>query len=61
MSALQFTAVTEEDQDGCFAHCPELQGCYTCGDTPEEALLNLLDAIRLHSEDRLATGELELH
>jgi len=52
-----FTVVVEKDQDGYFAVCPDLQGCYTQGDTHEEALANIHDAIRLHIEDRLEAGE----
>jgi predicted RNase H-like HicB family nuclease len=32
-------------------------GCYTSGDTFEEARNNIADTIRLHVEDRLANGE----
>ena len=39
------------------ASCPTLQGCYTQGDTYEEALANIREAIELHIEDRLACGE----
>jgi len=53
----RFTAVIEKDQDGYFAVCPDLQGCYAQGDTYEEALENIRDAVRLHVEDRLASGE----
>jgi predicted RNase H-like HicB family nuclease len=60
MTTYHFAAVIEKDQDGYYAFCPELQGCYTSGDTYEEARANLADAIRLHVEDRLAAGE-ELH
>ena len=49
--------VIEKDDDGYFAFCPDLQGCYTQGETYEEALANLEDAIRLHLEDRVASGE----
>jgi predicted RNase H-like HicB family nuclease len=34
-----------------------LQGCYSQGDTYEETLENIRDAIRLHVEDRLESGE----
>ena len=34
-----------------------LQSCYTQGDTYEEALENIQDAIKLHLEDRLAEQE----
>ena len=53
----RFAAILEKDSDGFFASCPELQGCYSQGDTYEKALTNLMDAVRLHVEDRLAVGE----
>lgn len=40
MSAYRFSVIIEKDQDGYFASCPELQGCYTQGSTYEEALEN---------------------
>ena len=49
--------VIEKDVAGYFAFCPELQGCYTQGDSYEEALGNIKDAIRLHLEDRIKDGE----
>jgi predicted RNase H-like HicB family nuclease len=49
--------VIEKNGKGYFAYCPSLQGCYTQGDTYEEALENIEDAVRLHIEDRLACGE----
>ncbi|WP_342832973.1 type II toxin-antitoxin system HicB family antitoxin [Candidatus Hadarchaeum sp.] len=57
MALYRFTVVIERDADGYYAFCPELQGCYTQGKTYEEALENIKDAIRLHVEDRLASGE----
>jgi predicted RNase H-like HicB family nuclease len=57
MSAYKFSVVIEKDIDGYFAFCPELQGCYTQGDTYEEVLENIKDAIRLHIEDRIENGE----
>lgn len=47
----------EKDADGYFAFCPQLQGCYSQGDSYEEAMENIKDAIRLHVEDRVANGE----
>ncbi len=47
-----FPVVIEKDEDGYFAYCPTLQGCYTQGDTYEEALTNIRDAIQLHLPDR---------
>lgn len=57
MGKYRFSVVIEKDQDGYFAFCPELQGCYTQGESYEEVLENVRDAIRLHIEDRLACGE----
>ena len=57
MSAYKFSVVIEKDSDGYFASCPELQGCYSQGDTYEEVLENIKDATRLHIEDRIESGE----
>lgn len=57
MKEYRFSVVVEKDKDGYYAFCPELQGCYTQGDSYEEALANIDDAIRLHIADRLASGE----
>jgi predicted RNase H-like HicB family nuclease len=57
MKTYHFAAVIEKDEDGYYAFCPDLQGCYTSGTTFEEAHAKLTDAIRLHVEDRLAHGE----
>jgi predicted RNase H-like HicB family nuclease len=57
MKHLFFPIVVESDTDGYFVSCPALQGCYSQGDTYEEAVQNIKDAIRLHVEDRLADGE----
>jgi len=57
MRSYRFSVVIERDREGYFAFCPELQGCYTQGDTYEEVLENIRDAIRLHVIDRLENGE----
>ena len=57
MRTYRFAAVIEKDKNGYYAFCPDLQGCYTSGDTFEEARNNIADAIRLHIKDRLANGE----
>ena len=56
MKTYRFAAVIEQDAEGYFAFCPELQGCYTSGETFEQVRANIVDAIRLHLEDRLAAG-----
>jgi predicted RNase H-like HicB family nuclease len=57
MQHLTLPVIVECDQDGYFVTCPGLQGCYSQGETYEEAITNIKDAIRLHVEDRLADGE----
>ena len=57
MKNLTLPIIIESDSDGHFVSCPALQGCYSQGDTYEEALENIKDAIRLHVEDRIANGE----
>ncbi|MHB1260246.1 MAG: type II toxin-antitoxin system HicB family antitoxin [Thermoplasmatota archaeon] len=53
----RLSVVLEKDAGGYFAYCPQLQGCFTQGDTYETALANIQDAIRLHIEDRKERGE----
>jgi len=57
MQSITLPIVVEGDSDGYFGSCPTLQGCYSQGETYEEAVANIKDAIRLHIEDRLADGE----
>lgn len=57
MQRYQFPIVIEGDEDGYYAYCPSLQGCYTQGDTYEEVFANIKDAIQLHVEDRRAAKE----
>lgn len=57
MSHYRFSVIIEKDKEGYFAFCPELQGCYTQGDTYEQVSENMKDAIRLHVEDRKEAGE----
>ena len=57
MKQYDFPVVIEQDENGYFAFCPELQGCYSQGDTYEETLNNIKDAINLHLQDRIAEKE----
>ena len=57
MKQYDFSIVIEQDQDGYFAMCPELQGCYSQGDTYEEVIINIKDAITLHLQDKLEEKE----
>jgi predicted RNase H-like HicB family nuclease len=57
MHNFRFSVVIEKDEDGYTAFCPELQGCYSQGETYEEVLDNIRDAIRLHVDDHIESGE----
>ncbi len=57
MGGYRFAIIIEKDGDGYFAYCPELQGCYSQGETFEEVIENIKDAIKLHIEDRIANNE----
>ena len=57
MLKYKFAVVIEKDEDGYFAFCPELDGCFTQGNTYGKVVYNIKDAIKLHIEDRLADNE----
>jgi predicted RNase H-like HicB family nuclease len=57
MRQLTFPVVIGADAEGNFVSCPALQGCYSQGDTYEEAVTNIKDAIRLHLDDRIADDD----
>lgn len=48
--------LSEEDGGGYFATVPELPGCMSDGETPREALENVLDAIACWIEAAEDTG-----
>ncbi|VVB84754.1 HicB_like antitoxin of bacterial toxin-antitoxin system [uncultured archaeon] len=42
--------VIEKDDYGYYAYCPELEGCQTQGDSPDEVMANIKEAIELYLE-----------
>ncbi len=48
---MQVNAIIEHDKDGFFAYVPSLKGCVSQGDSLEEALKNIKEAIELYLED----------
>ena len=42
--------IIEKDECGYYAYCPELEGCQTQGDSLEEVLSNIKEAIGLYLE-----------
>ena len=51
---MKFRVVVEyDDQAGSYAvYCPELPGCASAGDTEEEAVANMREAVALYLEPR---------
>ncbi len=42
--------VIEKDEHGYYAYCPELEGCQSQGDSLEEIMANIKEAIELYLE-----------
>jgi len=46
----KISIIIEKDTDGYYAYCPELQGCFSQGDSFEEVNENIKEAIQLYLE-----------
>lgn len=58
MAALDFKVFLERDaEDGGYVVCPFIPGCYSQGETVEEALANIREAIELCVEEMADKGE----
>ena len=59
MQVYDFKVLLEPDEQtgGYVVSCPSLPGCYTQGDTVDEALANIKEAILLCLEDMLAQNQ----
>lgn len=42
--------VIEKDEYGYYAFCPELRGCHSQGDSIDDVLINIKEAIELYLE-----------
>ena len=55
---MKFRIVIEQDEDGKFvASCPTLPGCWSQGDSREDARRNIADAIEGHLESLRKNGD----
>lgn len=53
--AKNFPVIIEQDEDGKFiVTCPVFEGCYSQGDTFEDAMNNIREAIELCLEENAA-------
>jgi predicted RNase H-like HicB family nuclease len=58
MQSRHFTVILEHESDGGYhAFCPALKGCHTQGETIDETLANIREAVELYVEDLKASGE----
>jgi predicted RNase H-like HicB family nuclease len=55
MKIFEYTGVVWRESDGFVSKCPEL-GVASCGDTFEEAVLNLKEAVDLYLENAKDLG-----
>jgi predicted RNase H-like HicB family nuclease len=57
MAAMKFFVTVDRDEDGVWvAECPAIPGCVSQGETREEALANIREAIALCLEVRAERG-----
>ena len=48
---MKLEIVLEQEEDGTYSvHCPALKGCHSQGETREEALKNIQEAVQLYLE-----------
>ena len=53
-----YTVILEREADGGFhAYCPALKGCHSQGDSLDEALENIREAIEAYLQSMKAHGE----
>jgi len=58
MREYNYTIIFEREDDGGYhAFCPALSGCHVYGDTYDEAIENIKDAIKLYIESLKAHDE----
>ncbi|MGF1634592.1 MAG: type II toxin-antitoxin system HicB family antitoxin [Phycisphaerae bacterium] len=56
--AMKYVYIMEQAPDGSYsAYVPDLPGCTSCGDTPDELHANLREAVDLYLDDLKAAGE----
>ena len=55
---MRYTAIFEAQPGGGYhAFCPALPGCHSEGDTLDEAIVNIREAVAVYLESLIARGE----
>ena len=58
MTTHRYTVIVEPEPEGGYhAYCPALKGCHTQGDTVDEAIANIREAIEVFIQSVEAHGE----
>jgi predicted RNase H-like HicB family nuclease len=58
MSTYRYTVIFDREPDGGYhAFCPALRGCHSEGDTLDDALINIREAVEAYLESIKAHGE----
>jgi predicted RNase H-like HicB family nuclease len=47
---MKTSVIIEKDEFGYYAFCPALKGCHTQGDSLDEVLINIKEAVKLYLE-----------
>ena len=58
MNSYRYTVIIEHEEDGGYhAFCPVLKGCHAQGETIEETLENIQEAMEIYLESLIAHNE----
>jgi len=53
MDEIKFEIIVEKDNNNYYGHIPKLKGLHTCGDTIEEALKNVGNALSAYMQSMI--------
>ena len=54
---MKYTVIVEKSKEGFGAYVPDLPGCVAVGETKDEVMLLVREAIELHLESMKESGE----
>lgn len=54
---MKFLVIIEKGENNCSAYVPDLPGCVSAGDTVDETIKNIREAIESHLEMMRESGE----
>ena len=54
---MQYTVIVHSEEGGCWVEVPSLPGCFSQGETIDEAMNNVKEAIELHIQGLKDDGQ----